>query len=472
MSADRQPHLAPVGPQHAAGAAQDVDRLGAVEAVVLVDAGHRPHQASTSASVRRRLGATASAAPAPAPRGSARSSASSSACVPVGDDPAVVEQHDPVGEGDRRRPVGDDDRRPAAHHLGERVADLVLLRRVDRGGGVVEDEHAGVGEDRPGDGDALALAARQREAALADDGARSRRAARRRSRGRRRVGRPARSARRRRRDRRRRCWRRPCRRRGTSPRSTMPTARRRSCRRERRARRRRRGGWRRRRRRRSGGAAGRRSILPEPVGADEGDRLARLDDEVEPVEHRRAVARVARSARRRTRPRRTARRPAAAAASAAAGRRSRARRRAPRGPAARRRRPAAAWARIMPSIRSGQIEHDHVDVEGDERADRQPPVEHGVAAVAERRHEADGREQLEARPVRGADHRRPHRRVVDVVGLDARSAGAGTSSAPKPFTTRTPDTDSSTTRGQLGGLRLDGQRPRGGAACRSGGRRR
>ena len=48
------------------------------------------------------------------------------------------------------------------------VADLVLLGRVDGGGGVVEHQHAGVGEDGPGDGDALALAARQREAPLAD----------------------------------------------------------------------------------------------------------------------------------------------------------------------------------------------------------------------------------------------------------------------------------------------------------------
>ena len=83
----------------------------------------------------------------------------------------VVEQHDAVGERDGGRPVGDDDRGAAAHHLGERVADLVLLGRVDRRGGVVEDQHPRVGEDRAGDGDALALAAGQREAALADLGA-------------------------------------------------------------------------------------------------------------------------------------------------------------------------------------------------------------------------------------------------------------------------------------------------------------
>ena len=52
----------------------------------------------------------------------------------------------------------------------QRVADLVLLGGVDRRGGVVEDEHPGIGQDGPGDGEALALATRQREAPLADLG--------------------------------------------------------------------------------------------------------------------------------------------------------------------------------------------------------------------------------------------------------------------------------------------------------------
>ena len=54
------------------------------------------------------------------------------------------------------------------HHLGERGADLVLLRRVDGRGRVVEDQHARVGEDRAGDRQPLALAAREREAVLAE----------------------------------------------------------------------------------------------------------------------------------------------------------------------------------------------------------------------------------------------------------------------------------------------------------------
>ena len=86
----------------------------------------------------------------------------------VGDDAAVAQQDDAVGQRDGGRPVGDDDRGAAPHDLGEGVADLVLLGGVDRRGGVVEDQHPGVGEDRPGDGDALALPAREREAPLAD----------------------------------------------------------------------------------------------------------------------------------------------------------------------------------------------------------------------------------------------------------------------------------------------------------------
>ena len=64
--------------------------------------------------------------------------------------------------------VRDHERRAPLHHLAERRADLVLLRRVDRRGRVVEDQHLRVGEDRARDRDALALAARERVAALAE----------------------------------------------------------------------------------------------------------------------------------------------------------------------------------------------------------------------------------------------------------------------------------------------------------------
>ena len=178
--------------------------------------------------------------------------------MPIGHHPATVEQHDAVGEGDGRRAVGDDDRGSAPHHLGEGVADLVLLGRVDGRGGVVEDQDAWIGEDGAGDGDPLALPARQRVAPLADDRgvavgssttkswAPASRAATRS------LGVAS--------GRRRRCWRRPCRRTGTSPRtrcrrpSQVGTASRRTSMPSRRRSRR--------RRRRSGGAGGPRSTSP------------------------------------------------------------------------------------------------------------------------------------------------------------------------------------------------------------------
>ena len=56
------------------------------------------------------------------------------------------------------------------HHLAQAVLDRLLGARVDRGGRVVEDQHARLGEQRPGDRDPLTLAARERQPALADDG--------------------------------------------------------------------------------------------------------------------------------------------------------------------------------------------------------------------------------------------------------------------------------------------------------------
>ena len=50
------------------------------------------------------------------------------------------------------------------------VEDLGLDHRIDRRGGVVEDEHPRLAQQGPGQGDALALAARQGDATLADHG--------------------------------------------------------------------------------------------------------------------------------------------------------------------------------------------------------------------------------------------------------------------------------------------------------------
>jgi hypothetical protein len=81
---------------------------------------------------------------------------------------AVLEHDDGVGQRDRREPMGDHERRAPGHDLAQRRLDLLLGRRVDRRRRVVEDEDARIGQERARDGDALALAAAQRQAALAD----------------------------------------------------------------------------------------------------------------------------------------------------------------------------------------------------------------------------------------------------------------------------------------------------------------
>ena len=85
-------------------------------------------------------------------------------------DPAVLEHDQLVRERDRRKPVGDDDRRPPLHHLAQPEPDVRLGRRVHRGRGVVEDEDARVDDQGAGDRDPLALPARERDPAFADDG--------------------------------------------------------------------------------------------------------------------------------------------------------------------------------------------------------------------------------------------------------------------------------------------------------------
>ena len=79
--------------------------------------------------------------------------------VAVGEHPPAVEHDDLLGEGDGREAVGDDEGRAPGHRLVEREPDQALGGRVDRGGGIVEDQHARVGQQRAGNGQALTLAA-------------------------------------------------------------------------------------------------------------------------------------------------------------------------------------------------------------------------------------------------------------------------------------------------------------------------
>ena len=94
---------------------------------------------------------------------------SSSSCWPASTIRPAVHDHDLVGERDRREPVRDHERRPALHHLAQPALYRRLGARVDGGRGVVEDQDPRVRDQRSRDRDALALAARERHPALADD---------------------------------------------------------------------------------------------------------------------------------------------------------------------------------------------------------------------------------------------------------------------------------------------------------------
>src|SRR5436309_7466953 len=86
------------------------------------------------------------------------------------DDAAVLDHQDLVGAPDGREPVGDDEGGAVLHQVGEARLDERLGLGVEARGGLVEDQDARVGQDGAGDGDALALPAREPHAALADDG--------------------------------------------------------------------------------------------------------------------------------------------------------------------------------------------------------------------------------------------------------------------------------------------------------------
>src|ERR1043166_3860743 len=92
------------------------------------------------------------------------------------DDAAVVEDDDVVGVLHRGDAMGDDQHGPPLPDLAQRPQDALLGLRVDGAQRVVEQEDQRVADERAGDGGALLLPARQRDAALADDGLQSLRA--------------------------------------------------------------------------------------------------------------------------------------------------------------------------------------------------------------------------------------------------------------------------------------------------------
>ncbi len=88
----------------------------------------------------------------------------------LGDQASVIEDRDLVGKLEGGPAVRDQQRGSSGHHLAQGRVDLGLDACVDRGRGVVEHQDRRVGDERPGQRDALALAAGQGKSLLADDG--------------------------------------------------------------------------------------------------------------------------------------------------------------------------------------------------------------------------------------------------------------------------------------------------------------
>ena len=85
------------------------------------------------------------------------------------DHPAVVQHHDAVRPLHRGQPVGDDQRGAAGHRALQRGLHHALALGVQRAGGFVQQQQRRVLQHRAGDADALALAAGQAHAALAEE---------------------------------------------------------------------------------------------------------------------------------------------------------------------------------------------------------------------------------------------------------------------------------------------------------------
>src|ERR1700743_4031576 len=83
---------------------------------------------------------------------------------------AVVHDDEAVGHGDGGKPVGNDQDGEALGGGGHGVAEGGLVDGVQLGGGFVQQEQGGAAEQGAGDGHALAFAAGQSCAAVADQG--------------------------------------------------------------------------------------------------------------------------------------------------------------------------------------------------------------------------------------------------------------------------------------------------------------
>ena len=86
------------------------------------------------------------------------------------DDVAALDHDQAVGAAQGAEAVGDGDGGAAADQVFQGRLNFALGFGIDRGGGFVEDQDARVDQQRAGDRDALAFAAGEGLAALADEG--------------------------------------------------------------------------------------------------------------------------------------------------------------------------------------------------------------------------------------------------------------------------------------------------------------
>src|SRR6266571_6172389 len=86
------------------------------------------------------------------------------------DDTATLDRDDAVGPAHRGKPVSDDENGAAFANPAHVVLDDALTLVIERAGGFVEDQNAGVGHQGAGNRDALPLTAREAAPSFANDG--------------------------------------------------------------------------------------------------------------------------------------------------------------------------------------------------------------------------------------------------------------------------------------------------------------
>ena len=84
--------------------------------------------------------------------------------------PAFIKHNNPIGLLNSGKAMRDDQRGAPSHQHLQRLLDQVFGLRIQRGGGLIQQQDRRIAQQRAGDGDALALPARQTRPALSDPG--------------------------------------------------------------------------------------------------------------------------------------------------------------------------------------------------------------------------------------------------------------------------------------------------------------